>query len=171
MNDLIRKISLANKNTKHIVAFKSGDTVNVHVKVKEGDKERVQVYKGIVTKVQGSGAGRSFTVRKISAGVGVERTFPFMSPAVDKVELVSHGLVRRSRLFYLRGLEGKAAKIEFELATVVAPVKAEEEKVDVAAVAAEKLAKTEAAKATKVAAAKVAKAAKTAKAKAAKAKA
>jgi large subunit ribosomal protein L19 len=117
MSDLIRKVVLANKSTKHIVAFKSGDTVNVHVKVKEGDKERVQVYKGIVTKVQGSGAGRSFTVRKISAGVGVERTFPFMSPILDKVEVVSYGKVRRSRLFYLRGLQGKAAKIEFELAS------------------------------------------------------
>lgn len=117
MSDLIRKVVLRNKETKHIVAFKSGDTVNVHVKVKEGDKERVQVYKGIVTKVQNSGAGRSFTVRKISAGVGVERTFPFLSPAIEKVEIVSHGKVRRSRLFYLRGLEGKAAKIEFELAT------------------------------------------------------
>lgn len=117
MSELIRKISLANKNTKHIAEFSSGDTVNVHVKVKEGDKERVQVYKGIVIKVQGSGAGRSFTVRKISAGVGVERTFPFLSPALDKVEVLSHGKVRRAKLYYLRDLKGKAAKIEFDLVT------------------------------------------------------
>lgn len=114
MSDLIRKISLLNKKNNH-PAFSSGDTVNVHMKVKEGDKERIQVYKGIVTKVQGSGVSRSFTVRKISAGVGVERTFPFYSPSIDKVEVVSHGKVRRSRLFYLRDLKGKAAKIKFSL--------------------------------------------------------
>jgi large subunit ribosomal protein L19 len=94
--------------------------VNVHVKIKEGDKERVQLYKGIVTKVQGSGSGRSFTVRKVSAGVGVERTFPFMSPALDKVEVVNHGKVRRARLFFLRKLQGKAAKIESKLVTTTA---------------------------------------------------
>lgn len=114
MSDLVRKISLLKKKNNH-PEFSSGDTVNVHMKVKEGDKERIQVYKGIVTKVQGSGAGRSFTVRKISAGVGVERTFPFMSPSIDKVEVVSHGKVRRARLFYLRDLKGKAAKIKFNL--------------------------------------------------------
>jgi large subunit ribosomal protein L19 len=80
-------------NTK-IQSFRSGDTVNVFVKVKEGEKERVQTYKGIVTKVQGSAAGRSFTVRKVSAGVGVERTFPFLSPIVEKVELISTGKSR-----------------------------------------------------------------------------
>jgi large subunit ribosomal protein L19 len=114
MSDLVRKISLLNKKTNH-PEFGSGDTVNVHMKVKEGDKERIQVYKGVVTKVQGAGASRSFTVRKISAGVGVERTFPFMSPSIDKVEVLSHGKVRRSRLFYLRDLKGKAAKIKFDL--------------------------------------------------------
>ncbi len=114
MSDLVRKISLLNKKNKH-PEFSSGDSVNVHMKVKEGDKERIQVYKGVVTKVQGSGASRSFTVRKISAGVGVERTFPFMSPSIDKVEVLSHGKVRRSRLFYLRDLKGKAAKIKFDL--------------------------------------------------------
>ncbi len=99
-----------------IQSFRSGDTVNVSVKVKEGEKERIQSYKGVVTKLQGSGAGRSFTVRKISAGVGVERTFPFLSSIVDKVELVSTGKTRRSKLYYLRNLDGKAAKIESELA-------------------------------------------------------
>ena len=116
MSDLVRKISLLNKKNNH-PEFSSGDTVNVHMKVKEGDKERIQVYKGVVTKVQGSGASRSFTVRKISAGVGVERTFPFLSPSIDKIEVVSHGKVRRSRLFYLRDLKGKAAKIKFNLVT------------------------------------------------------
>lgn len=92
--------------------FRSGDTVNVFVKIREGEKERTQVYRGLVTKTQGKGAARSFTVRKISAGVGVERTFPFHSPSVEKVEVIATGTVRRARLYYLRDLEGKAAKIE-----------------------------------------------------------
>lgn len=120
--DLVQKVIAklsGNSKAATIPDFRSGDTVNVFVKVKEGEKERVQLYKGVVTKIQGAGASRAFTVRKISAGVGVERTFPFRSPAVDKVEIVSHGQVRRSRLFYLRSLEGKAAKIESELASPV----------------------------------------------------
>lgn len=112
--DLIRQISLRPNNEK-IDEFRSGDTVNVYVKVKEGEKERVQLYKGLVTKLQGTGASRSFTVRKVSAGVGVERTFPFGSPALDRVEVLTRGQVRRSRLYYLRSLEGKAAKINSEL--------------------------------------------------------
>ena len=103
--------------SKNIQPFSSGDTVNVYVKVKEGDKERVQLFKGTVIKLQGSGAGRSFTVRKMSAGVGVERTFPFSSPAIDRVELVAVGQVRRSKLYYLRDLDGKAARIKSEIAT------------------------------------------------------
>jgi large subunit ribosomal protein L19 len=114
--NLIRRVTIK-PISKTIQDFKSGDTVNVFVKVKEGEKERVQLYKGIVTKIQGSGAAKSFTVRKISAGVGVERTFPFRSPVVDRVEVVSIGKVRRSKLYYLRGLDGKAAKIESELVT------------------------------------------------------
>jgi large subunit ribosomal protein L19 len=114
--NLVRRVSIKAAN-KSIQAFDSGDTVNVYVKVKEGEKERVQLYKGIVTKIQGSGAAKSFTVRKISAGVGVERTFPFNSPALDKVELVNIGKVRRSKLYFLRNLSGKAAKIESELVT------------------------------------------------------
>ncbi len=112
--DLIRQISLRPTNTK-IDEFRSGDTVNVFVKVKEGEKERIQLYKGIVTKLQGKGASRSFTVRKVSSGIGVERTFPFGSPSVDRVEVLTHGHVRRSRLYYLRSLEGKAAKINSDL--------------------------------------------------------
>jgi large subunit ribosomal protein L19 len=112
--NLVRRVSIKAAN-KNIPSFDSGDTVNVFVKVKEGEKERVQLYKGIVTKIQGAGAMKSFTVRKISAGVGVERTFPFSSPALDKVEVVTTGKVRRSKLYYLRSLSGKAAKIESEL--------------------------------------------------------
>lgn len=113
--NLVRRVTVKAAN-KNIQKFNTGDTVNVSVKVKEGEKERVQVYKGVVTKIQGAGAAKSFTVRKISAGVGVERTFPFASPAVEKVDVISYGKVRRSRLFYLRGLEGKAARIQSELA-------------------------------------------------------
>lgn len=114
VTDLVRRVTLKSKNPQ-IAEFKTGDTVNVSVKVKEGEKERIQLYKGIVTKIQGSGASRSFTVRKISAGVGVERVFPFGSPIVEKVEVLTSGQVRRARLFYLRELEGKAAKIDSEL--------------------------------------------------------
>lgn len=113
--NLIRRVTVK-PMSKTIHKFRPGDTVNVHVKVKEGEKERIQVYKGLVTKIQGSGAARSFTVRKISAGVGVERTFPFTSPAVEKVETLATGKVRRAKLYYLRDLDGKAAKIESEIA-------------------------------------------------------
>ena len=101
--ELVRKLTLKTKNTQ-IAEFSPGDTVNVYVKVKEGEKERIQVYKGTVTKLQGAGSSRSFTVRKISAGVGVERTFPFSSPVIDKVERLTIGSVRREKLYYLRGL-------------------------------------------------------------------
>jgi large subunit ribosomal protein L19 len=111
---LIQRVTKKVNNTK-IGQFRPGDTINVFVKVKEGEKERTQVYKGIVTKIQGSGNGKSFTVRKISAGVGVERTFPFVSPAVESVEVLTKGKVRRSKLYYLRRLQGKAAKIESEI--------------------------------------------------------
>lgn len=120
--NLVRRVSVKPAN-KNIQDFSSGDTVNVYVKVKEGEKERVQLYKGIVTKIQGSGAMKAFTVRKVSAGVGVERTFPFASPILEKVELVNIGKVRRSKLYFLRNLAGKAAKIESEL--VVQSAKAE----------------------------------------------
>lgn len=113
--NLVRRVTKSKTNSK-IAQFSPGDTVNVFVKVIEGEKERVQVYKGVVTKIQGH-AHKTFTVRKISAGVGVERTFPFTSPAIESVELVSHGKVRRAKLYYLRELDGKAARIESELAT------------------------------------------------------
>ncbi len=91
--------------------FRAGDTVKVHVKVVEGNKTRVQVFQGVVIARSGSGAGETYTVRKVSYGVGVERTFPLHSPVVEKIELVTKGDVRRAKLYYLRGLRGKAAKI------------------------------------------------------------
>lgn len=112
--DIVQRVT-ARKPAGKMDEFRAGDTVNVYVKVKEGEKERVQLYKGLVTKLQGHGVARTFTVRKISAGVGVERTFPFVSPALDKVEVVNRGNVRRSKLYFLRSLEGKAAKIASEL--------------------------------------------------------
>ncbi|MFZ3229301.1 MAG: 50S ribosomal protein L19 [Pseudobdellovibrio sp.] len=111
--NLVRRVTQKKKNAK-IATFSSGDTVNVYVKVVEGEKERIQLYKGVVTKIQGH-AHKTFTVRKISAGIGVERTFPFNSPSIESVELVSHGKVRRAKLYYLRGLDGRAARIESEL--------------------------------------------------------
>ena len=89
-----------------------GQTVRVDVKIKEGDKQRIQAYEGVVVKVQGSGIGRTFTVRKISSGVGVERTFPVHSPIIDKITVLRVGKVRRAKLFYLRNRAGKSAKIK-----------------------------------------------------------
>ena len=91
--------------------FRSGDTVRVHVKIREGDKERTQVFEGIVIKRQGSGFRETFTVRKQSFGVGVERTFPLHSPKIEKLEVVSIGDVRRAKLYYLRSRVGKKARV------------------------------------------------------------
>ena len=94
-----------------IPQFKSGDTVNVHVRIREGDKERIQVFQGVVIRRRKVRINSTFTVRKISYGIGVERIFPLHSPMIDKIEVVSRGRVRRSRLYYLRKLRGKAARI------------------------------------------------------------
>ena len=94
-----------------IPAFRAGDTLKVHVKVIEGSRARVQVFQGVVIRRQGSGVRESFTVRKVSFGVGVERTFPLHAPVIDRIELVTRGDVRRAKLYYLRKLRGKAAKI------------------------------------------------------------
>jgi large subunit ribosomal protein L19 len=96
---------------KDIPRFKAGDTLKVHVKITEGDKQRIQVYEGVCIKRVNSGLGSSYTVRKISGSVGVERIFPLHSPNVEKVELVRIGKVRRAKLYYLRNLRGKAARI------------------------------------------------------------
>ena len=95
-----------------IPTFRAGDTLKVHVKVREGGKERIQVFQGTVISRKGGGIRESFTVRKISGGIGVERVFPLHSPIIDKIELLRRGKVRRSKLYYLRGLRGKAARIE-----------------------------------------------------------
>jgi large subunit ribosomal protein L19 len=92
--------------------FKPGDSVRVHVRVVEGDKHRIQVFQGVVIARRGGGTRESFTVRKISGGIGVERIFPFHSPNVDKIEVVRRGRVRRAKLYYLRNLRGKAARID-----------------------------------------------------------
>ena len=92
--------------------FRSGDTVRIYAKIREGGKERIQVFEGAVIRKRGGGSRSSFTVRKVSYGVGVERTFPLFSPNIEKVEVVSRGRVRRSRLYYLRKLHGKAARIK-----------------------------------------------------------
>lgn len=91
--------------------FRPGDTLNVHVRVTEGNRSRIQVFKGVVIRRQGGGNRETFTVRKLSYSVGVERTFPVHTPAIDKIEVVSRGRVRRAKLYYLRHLRGKAARI------------------------------------------------------------
>jgi large subunit ribosomal protein L19 len=95
-----------------IPEFRPGDTVRVHVRVVEGNKERIQVFQGVVIGRRGGGTRETFMVRKISAGIGVERVFPLHSPSIDKIEVVRRGKVRRAKLYYLRGLRGKAARIE-----------------------------------------------------------
>lgn len=95
-----------------IPTFRTGDTVKVHVKIKEGEKTRIQVFEGVVIRRTHGGTSENFTVRKISYGVGVERIFPLHSPNVDKIELVREGRVRRARLYYLRKLTGKAAQVK-----------------------------------------------------------
>ena len=92
--------------------FRPGDTLKVHVRVKEGNRSRIQVFQGVVIRRQGGGARETFTVRKISYGVGVERTFPVHSPSIEKIEPVTRGRVRRAKLYYLRELRGKAARIK-----------------------------------------------------------
>ena len=94
--------------------FRVGDSVKVHVKVKEGEKDRIQVFQGMVIAMKGGGTGGTFTVRKISDGIGVERIFPVHSPIISKVDVVRHGRVRRAKLYYLRERKGKAARVEEE---------------------------------------------------------
>ncbi len=98
-----------------VPAIEIGDTVKVHVKIREGDKERIQLFEGTIIAIKGSGVSKTFTVRRLSYGVGVERVFPVHSPNVAKVEVVRHGRVRRSKLYYLRDRVGKAAKVKEEI--------------------------------------------------------
>ena len=111
MTNVIDALNAANLRSD-VPAFRAGDTVKVHVKVVEGNRSRVQVFQGVVIRVQGSGVGRTFTVRKVSFGVGVERTFPINSPIFEQIEVVTRGDVRRAKLYYLRNLRGKKAKIK-----------------------------------------------------------
>jgi large subunit ribosomal protein L19 len=102
---------------KDLPPFDPGDTVKVQVKVVEGDKERLQAFEGICIRRRGGGLSASFTVRKVTYGIGVERTFPLHSPAIDRIEVLRHGRVRRAKLYYLRKLKGKAARIKDRRAT------------------------------------------------------
>ncbi|MCR4410399.1 MAG: 50S ribosomal protein L19 [Candidatus Saccharicenans sp.] len=113
MSNLVRAIEEKHMR-QDIESFRVGDTVKVHVLIREGDKERIQIFKGDVIAKRGSGLGATFTVRKVSYGVGVERIFPLHSKMVKKVEVVRHGKVRRAKLYYLRQLKGKAAKLKEE---------------------------------------------------------
>ena len=111
MSNVIADLGNAQKRDD-VPPFRAGDTVKVHVKVVEGNRSRVQIFQGVVIRVQGAGIGRTFTVRKVSFGVGVERTFPLHSPIFEQIEVVTRGDVRRAKLYYLRNLRGKAAKIK-----------------------------------------------------------
>lgn len=110
--DLVKVATNAIIENKEMPSFKAGDTVTVHYKIIEGTKERIQQYQGVVLQRKGSGVTQTFTVRKISNGVGVERIFPLFSPKIDKVVVDKRGIVRRARIFYLRGISGKKARIE-----------------------------------------------------------
>lgn len=111
MNEIIKNIEAAQLK-ENVPQFNVGDTVKVYGKIKEGNRERIQIFEGIVLKKQGGGARETFTVRKNSNGVGVEKTWPLHSPVVEKVEVVRHGKVRRAKLNYLRGRVGKKAKVK-----------------------------------------------------------
>ena len=111
MSNVIAELGNSIKRTD-VPDFRAGDTVKVHVKVVEGTRSRVQIFQGVVIRIQGAGIGRTFTVRKVSFGVGVERTFPLHSPIYEHIEIVTRGDVRRAKLYYLRNLRGKAAKIK-----------------------------------------------------------
>ena len=112
MNTNIVNEVTARQLKKDVPAFSSGDTIKVYVRIIENNKERIQVFQGVVMQRRGSGVSETFTVRKISSGVGVERTFPVHSPVLSKIELVKRGKVRRSRITYLRKRSGKAARIK-----------------------------------------------------------
>lgn len=112
MNDIIKFVDAQNARNADVPTFKAGDTITVHYKIIEGTKERIQLFQGVVIQRRGTSAGATFTVRKMSNGVGVERVIPANSPNIDKIEVNKRGIVRRAKLFYLRALTGKAARIE-----------------------------------------------------------
>jgi large subunit ribosomal protein L19 len=110
--EIIKQLENELMPKKDLPAFKAGDTVTVHYKIIEGNKERIQQYQGVVIQRSGSGATETFTVRKISGNIGVERIFPVRSPFIEKIDLNKKGVVRRARIFYIRGLRGKKARIK-----------------------------------------------------------
>lgn len=110
MNPLIKKITESQLRSD-IPDFRPGDTVRVHARIVEGTRERIQIFEGVVIKRRGEGVSETYTVRKISSGIGVERTFPVHTPRVEKIEVIRQGRVRRAKLYYLRALHGKAARI------------------------------------------------------------
>ncbi|GAA3971776.1 50S ribosomal protein L19 [Mucilaginibacter dorajii] len=110
--DLVKFVEEQSIEKRQFPSFKAGDTVSVHYKIREGNKERVQLYQGVVIQRNSTGNSETFTVRKVSNGIGVERIFPINSPNIDKIEVNSIGKVRRSKLYYLRALTGKAARIK-----------------------------------------------------------
>ncbi len=112
MNELMKAVEQEFKLNREHVKFNSGDTISVHYKISEGNKDRIQIYRGVVIQIKGSGISKTFTVRKMSGNIGVERIFPIESPAIDKIEINKHGKVRRARIFYLRKLTGKKARIK-----------------------------------------------------------
>ena len=116
MSDIIRELEKEQLRSA-LPKLEIGDTVRVYVKVVEGNRERLQNFEGIVIKMQGGGIRKTFTVRRISYGVGVERTFPYHSPRIGRIEVVRHGVVRRAKLYYLRERTGKAAKIKERIVT------------------------------------------------------
>ncbi len=111
MNQLLRELVSEQLRTD-IPKFRPGDTLRIHVKVREGSRERIQVFEGVVIKRRGTSVSETFTARKVSYGVGVERTFPLHTPKIEKIEVVRRGKVRRAKLYYLRNLRGKAARIK-----------------------------------------------------------
>ncbi len=112
--NILQKISYGSLSTQKIPAFKAGDSVKVFCKILEGEKERIQVFEGVVIKRRQNGVSSTFTVRKVSYGIGVERVFPLCSPTIDKIQVLSSGRVRRAKLYYLRNLSGKKARITEE---------------------------------------------------------
>lgn len=110
--ETLQKISKEINGTPEHPAFKAGDTITVHYKIREGSKERIQQFQGVVIQRRGAGITETFTIRKMSSGIGVERIIPVASPFIDKIEVNKSGRVRRARIFYLRDLKGKAARIK-----------------------------------------------------------
>lgn len=110
--DLVKFVEEQAVTKNEVPAFRAGDTISVHYKIREGNKERIQVYQGVVIQRNSAGSNETFTVRKLSNGIGVERVFPINSPNIDKIMVNNHGKVRRSKLYYIRTLTGKAARIK-----------------------------------------------------------